>query len=159
MKSFLLSGLKRAAAGGREGLVRQHPGDWLVWEPGSWKAPRANTLVLGGAPQPPPAGPTKSAEALAIALPEQPQVTMGRDPDSELALNDGTLSSRHLCLHRASDGRWAIEDLGSTNGTAVEGLTLRPGERMPLRNGSTIKAGDVTLTFQTSEGLWKRLQA
>jgi len=28
---------------------------------------------------------------------------------------------------------------------------------MPLRNGSAIKAGQVTLTFQSSEGLWQRL--
>ncbi len=156
MKSWLLSALKKIASGGREALVKQHPGDWLVWEAGNWKAPRAQTLVLETVKDPAAQTP-KGAEALTIALPIQVSISVGRAPDADISLNDGTLSGHHLTLARLSDGRWTIEDLGSTNGTTVEGLTLKVGDRMPLRNGTVIKAGQVTLSFQTAEGMWKRL--
>ena len=158
MKSWLLSALKKIASGGRDAVTKQHPGDWLVWEAGNWKAPRAQTLVLEAVKDAASLAP-KGAEALVIALPMQVSTTVGRAPDADISLNDGTLSGHHLSLARLSDGRWTAEDLGSTNGTTVEGLTLKVGERMPLRNGSVIKAGQVTLTFQTAEGMWKRLSA
>ncbi len=156
MKSWLLSALKKIASGGREAVVKQHAGDWLVWEAGNWKAPRAQTLVLDTVKDPAHQAP-KGAEALTIALPMQVSISVGRAPEADISLNDGTLSGHHLTLARLSDGRWTIEDLGSTNGTTVEGLTLKVGDRMPLRNGSVIKAGQVTLSFQTAEGMWKRL--
>lgn len=158
MKSWLLSALRKIATGGREAVNKQHPGDWLVWEAGNWKAPRAQTLVLEAVKNPANLAP-KGAEALVIALPMQVSTTVGRAPDADISLNDGTLSGHHLSLARLSDGRWVVEDLGSTNGTTVEGLTLKAGDRMPLRNGSVIKAGQVTLSFQTAEGMWKRLSA
>lgn len=158
MKSWLLSALKKLAAGGRDALAKQHPGDWLVWEAGNWKAPRAQTLVLETVKDAANHAP-KGGEALTIALPMQTSISVGRAPDADISLNDGTLSGHHLTLARLSDGRWTIEDLGSTNGTTVEGLTLKVGDRMPLRNGSVIKAGQVTLSFQTAEGMWKRLSS
>ncbi|MBL8941260.1 MAG: FHA domain-containing protein [Archangium sp.] len=158
MKSWLLSALKKIASGGRDAVTKQHPGDWLVWEAGNWKAPRAQTLVLEAVKDAANLAP-KGAEALVIALPMQVSTSVGRAPDADISLNDGTLSGHHLTLARLSDGRWTVEDLGSTNGTTVEGLTLKVGDRMPLRNGSVIKAGQVTLTFQTAEGMWKRLSA
>ncbi|MER2562962.1 MAG: FHA domain-containing protein [Myxococcaceae bacterium] len=158
MKSWLLSALKKLASGGRDALAKQHPGDWLVWEAGNWKAPRAQTLVLETVKDAANHAP-KGGEALTIALPMQISISVGRAPEADISLNDGTLSGHHLTLARLSDGRWTIEDLGSTNGTTVEGLTLKVGERMPLRNGSVIKAGQVTLSFQTAEGMWKRLSS
>ncbi len=158
MKSWLLSALKKLASGGRDALAKQHPGDWLVWEAGNWKAPRAQTLVLETVKDAANHAP-KGGEALTIALPIQVSISVGRAPDADISLNDGTLSGHHLTLARLSDGRWTIEDLGSTNGTTVEGLTLKVGDRMPLRNGSVIKAGQVTLSFQTAEGMWKRLSS
>ena len=156
MKSFLLSALKRTSASGRDAFNKQHAGEWLVWEAGVWKAPRLSTLVLGSVADAALVTPAKGAETLAIALPAQLTVTVGRSRDVDVELNDGTLSGHHFSLF-CTAGRWSIEDLGSTNGTTVEGLKLKAGERMPLRNGSAIKAGQVTLTFQSSEGLWQRL--
>lgn len=158
MKSWLLSALRKIASGGREAITKQHPGDWLVWEAGNWKAPRAQTLVLEAVKDAANLAP-KGAEALVIALPLQVSISVGRAPNADISLNDGTLSGHHLSLARLSDGRWTVEDLGSTNGTTIEGLTLKVGDRMPLRNGSVIKAGQVTLSFQTAEGMWKRLSA
>lgn len=156
MKSFLLSALKRQAATGKDAFVKLYAHDWLVWEAGSWKAPRAQTLVLDSGPAMSAPSTLKSAEALAIALPAQERIVLGRASGADLSINDGTLSGTHLALVRAAD-RWALEDLGSTNGTTVEGLVVRVGDRVPLRNGSAVKAGQVALTFHTAEGLWTRL--
>lgn len=155
MKSYLLSALKRQAAAGQQKFLELYPESWLVWEAGEWKAPRPHTFVLNTRAAAPVVA--KAAEALVISLPNEPRLTVGRASDASLSLNDGTLSGQHLVLVRMGD-RWEIEDLGSTNGTKIEGVRLRVGDRMPLRNGAAIVAGQVTLTFYTSEGLWTRLQ-
>ncbi|GIW05658.1 MAG: phosphopeptide-binding protein [Dehalococcoidia bacterium] len=51
------------------------------------------------------------------------ETTVGRAPGSGLVLPDETVSSRHALL-RQVDGRWWLEDLGSTNGTRVNGRPL-----------------------------------
>ncbi len=159
MKSYLLSALKRTSAAGREAFDKQHAGDWLVWEAGAWKAPRARTLVLESLADPASVAAPKGAETLAIALPAQPKVTVGRSHDVDIELNDGTLSGHHLNLFLSTAGQWSIEDPGSTNGTRLDGRSLKAGLRMPPHDGAVITAGHVPLTFQTSEGLWRRLVA
>jgi pSer/pThr/pTyr-binding forkhead associated (FHA) protein len=44
------------------------------------------------------------------------EITVGRDPNSDLALDDRTISSHHAHLVFRQD-QWWVEDLGSTNGT------------------------------------------
>lgn len=48
----------------------------------------------------------------------QPQILIGRDPVSDLCIDDQTLSARHaqLTFHL---GQWWVEDLNSTNGTFI----------------------------------------
>ncbi len=66
-----------------------------------------------------------------------PEVTIGRDPKCEVFLNDQTVSRRHahLSLH---DGHATIEDLGSLNGTWIDGAIVSEGE---LHDGSTLQIG------------------
>ena len=45
-----------------------------------------------------------------------PELSVGRDPSSDLCLDDRTISSRHAHLIFRQD-QWWVEDLGSTNGT------------------------------------------
>jgi hypothetical protein len=162
VKSFLGSALKGLVPSGRGAITSRHDGAWLVWEPGSWKAPRAQTLVLGAEAvkdyRSVSQGTLKGAEALAIALPPQDRVTVGRAADADVSINDGTLSSMHLALNSSPDG-WSVEELGSTNGTTIDGKVLTAGATVALRNGSVLEAGQVVLTFHTAEGLWTRLSA
>lgn len=53
----------------------------------------------------------------------QAEITIGRDPACECPVKDDTISARHarLCYHH---GQWWLEDLGSTNGTALNGSRL-----------------------------------
>jgi hypothetical protein len=64
------------------------------------------------------------------------ELLMGRDPACEVSLSDPTVSRRHalVCFR---DGRWILQDLGSRNGTIVNGVRvgrceLRPGDELML---------------------------
>jgi ABC-2 type transport system ATP-binding protein len=69
-------------------------------------------------------------------------VVIGRDPSSDLLLDDDQVSRRHVQI-TVEDGQTVVEDLGSTNGTYVNsGLLARP---QVLRNGDRIQAGNTLL--------------
>ncbi len=71
-------------------------------------------------------------------------VTAGRDPDAELQLTDAGVSRAHLRLTASAAGGATVSDLGSANGTWVEGRPIEgPTEIAP---GTVFEAGDVALT-------------
>jgi adenylate cyclase len=73
-------------------------------------------------------------------------LVIGRSLDHcDLVLSHSTVSRRHARLMFAG-GALQIEDLKSTNGTAVNGVTVLPGQPQPLQIGSTLKIGDIELT-------------
>ncbi len=163
MKSWLLSTLRSSfVSKGRDVFFAANPQCWVLWEPGSWKPPQSRTMIMTVAAKPLPAAPVApvarpTAEALAIALvPANHPLVLGRAEDCDLSLNDATLSGRHLAFHQSGAG-WAVEDLGSTNGTRVNGVTVSAHVRVPLEAGSRLEAGQVSLTFVTPEALWARL--
>jgi transcriptional regulator with GAF, ATPase, and Fis domain len=64
---------------------------------------------------------------------------VGRAPQNEVALEDNHVSGRHLRIVRGLDGAATVEDLGSTNGTAL----VRAGEAaMPVEAGSAVELLD-----------------
>lgn len=69
-------------------------------------------------------------------------ITMGRSASNTVVLDDEFVSSHHARVYRdPASGQWAIEDLGSTNGTIVNDQrlvvpTILP-PRMPVRIGAT----------------------
>jgi transcriptional regulator of acetoin/glycerol metabolism len=62
------------------------------------------------------------------------QIVLGRGNEATLALDDERLSRRHLRVTRTHDGRFLVEDLGSKNGTFLDGArlkgTCRPASRV-----------------------------
>jgi transcriptional regulator with GAF, ATPase, and Fis domain len=66
------------------------------------------------------------------------EVTVGRDGSNQLAISDPSLSRRHCVLVRDAEG-YKIRDLGSRNGTFVNGLAVQESR---LRHGDQISAGD-----------------
>jgi hypothetical protein len=68
--------------------------------------------------------------------------TVGRDPSSDLVLNDPKCSRRHAVIETTADGT-TIRDSGSANGVFVNG---KKAERSRLRDGDVIKLGDVVVT-------------
>ena len=75
-------------------------------------------------------------------------VTLGRDITNDIVINDPEVSRHHMRLTRGAGG-FTVEDLGSTNGTFVNGQRLT-GAR-PLRPGDMIGLGEtVTLAYEMS---------
>jgi hypothetical protein len=71
---------------------------------------------------------------------------IGRDPTCNLAINDVEVSRRHARLISQSGG-YAIEDLGSTNGTFIDEQRIKGV--VPLKPGASIRLGDrVSFTYE-----------
>jgi transcriptional regulator with GAF, ATPase, and Fis domain len=88
-------------------------------------------------------GPLKGA---AFSLPAG-EVSIGRDSSNQLWAPDPALSRRH-CLVVASGEQVSIRDLGSRNGTLVNGV---PVEQQQMRHGDQIYIGDSVLLFLLNE--------
>lgn len=72
-----------------------------------------------------------------------PVSVIGRGSDSDVKITDPGISRRHAEI-RQEGGEYLIADLGSTNGTIVDG---RPVRRATLYDGARIQIGRTTLTF------------
>jgi adenylate cyclase len=72
-------------------------------------------------------------------------IVIGRDFDlCEVVLSHPTVSRRHARLAFAGDVL-RIEDMGSTNGTSVDGAKAHPTVPLPLQAGSKLRIGDIEL--------------
>jgi len=74
------------------------------------------------------------------------QNTVGREA-ADVLLDDPTVSRKHAVVTIDETG-CHVEDLGSTNGTYVDGVQVRKGERKELADGSEIKFGNTVLVLQ-----------
>lgn len=74
---------------------------------------------------------------------DKPLTTAGRHPESDIFLDDITVSRRHLEIKRI-DGEFEIYDVGSLNGTYVNRERI---ERTILRNGDEIQIGKFKMLF------------
>jgi pSer/pThr/pTyr-binding forkhead associated (FHA) protein len=70
---------------------------------------------------------------------------------ADVLLPDPTVSRHHATLTLAEDGAW-IEDVGSTNGTFVNGAPLSRDSRNRVQDGDTLKFGSVTVRLVWPEG-------
>ena len=104
----------------------------------------------GGRPRPAPVAYLRAVSGPAAGLTLQigDELLVGRTaPGLERLADDPELSRRHASISRDKDGRLAIEDLGSRNGTVVNGA---PVERQALSPGDRIRLG--ATTFELVEG-------
>lgn len=93
-----------------------------------------------------------------IALPEGAEVLLGREdpvasvfPDVDLTpygAEEAGVSRRH-CKITLAEGQYAIQDLGSTNGTLVNRARVQPGVPTALHDGDEIRVGRLRLIFRT----------
>jgi Protein of unknown function (DUF3662)/FHA domain len=82
-----------------------------------------------------------------ISLASSP-VTVGRLSTNDIVLGDANVSRRHAELRRDGDG-WIVTDLGSTNGSLVNG---RPATQQQLKDGDRLTFGSTDLVFRISAG-------
>jgi len=87
-------------------------------------------------------GPNKGARFLLDA----DLITVGRHPNSDVFLDDVTVSRRHAEISRTS-GEFSVKDLDSLNGTYYQGARV---ESAVLTNGSELQIGKYHFTFYSS---------
>jgi ABC transport system ATP-binding/permease protein len=76
----------------------------------------------------------------------RPEITIGRDPNVDITIPSPAVSRRHARLIREGEG-YLLEDLGSSNGTFLNGERLL--ERRLLKTGDQIRFGQaITLTYE-----------
>jgi sigma-B regulation protein RsbU (phosphoserine phosphatase) len=74
---------------------------------------------------------------------------IGRDPDCDLFIGDDTISRRHARIEIKDDQIATITDLGSHNGTVVNGKLI--SDETPLSHNDFIKLGNVGLIFAAGD--------
>ncbi len=75
---------------------------------------------------------------------DQPVTSAGRHPDSDILLDDVTVSRRHAEFRLDKDGNWAVADVGSLNGTYVN---RQPVDSAVLANNDQVQIGKFRLVF------------
>jgi len=73
----------------------------------------------------------------------RPITTVGRHPDSDIFLDDITVSRRHAELQRVESG-FVVRDVGSLNGTYLNRERVEAG---PITNGDELQIGKFKLAF------------
>lgn len=75
-------------------------------------------------------------------------VRIGSGPQNEIVLEDDSVSREHALLERDLEG-WRLTDLGSKNGTYIEGTQLAPQVPTPVAFDYFIRLGGVELQFRS----------
>ncbi|WP_327427138.1 MULTISPECIES: FHA domain-containing protein [unclassified Streptomyces] len=74
--------------------------------------------------------------------------TAGRHPQSDIFLDDVTVSRRHVEFRRVADGSFTVADVGSLNGTYVNRERI---DQVALSNGDEVQIGKYRLVFYASQ--------
>jgi FHA domain/Domain of unknown function (DUF1707) len=119
--------------------------------PGVW-APPGMADAAGWPRQPAswtsaPGGPRELADPAPMVFPpgSGTSFSIGRTQDCDLRIADLSVSRRHAQLDRGEDG-WLLSDLGSHNGTRVNGWLVR--EPVPVRVGDVLQFGSAMFVIR-----------
>jgi FHA domain len=88
--------------------------------------------------------------ALTYPLPATGRVVIGRDPAADFSIEHPSLSRRHAELELGA--QLILDDLGSKNGTWIDGAALTPGTRVRLDVPTTVVLGSVSMAVVRCEG-------
>ena len=86
-----------------------------------------------------------SLAGTSVPLGDQP-ISIGRAPDSTIVLDDDYVSHRHARIAPDAQGRWLVDDLGSTNGTYLD--RQRITGPTPVANGIPIRIGKTVVELR-----------
>jgi hypothetical protein len=91
---------------------------------------------------------------------DQDVLTVGRLPDNDLVVDNPSVSKRHAVLQWNAAGlTTTVMDLGSRNGTRIDGQTIAPQQGRPVNDGDVLSFGDVDYWFLHAGSLHRRLWA
>ncbi len=90
-----------------------------------------------------------TAASAQVDLPEdKPEITLGRGPSNDIVIDGPQISRHHARIVRSEDGLF-LEDLGSANGTFIDGVRIT---RSRLEPGQTISLGSYALRLDLARG-------
>jgi hypothetical protein len=125
------------------------PGPAAVW------VPPGAADAAGWPPQPAPwapaysgpGGPRDPGQPAPMVFPpgSGTSFSIGRTQECDLRISDLSVSRRHAQLDRSEDG-WLLSDLGSHNGTRVNGWLVR--EPVPVRAGDVVQFGSAVFVIR-----------
>jgi pSer/pThr/pTyr-binding forkhead associated (FHA) protein len=95
-------------------------------------APRTNAILK-----------IKAAGKTRLIVFDTQDLSLGRANENDISVDDAEMSRKHAVFKRSREG-CAVEDMGTSNGTARE----RPGvPRAVLKHGDVVKIGEVEITY------------
>lgn len=80
-------------------------------------------------------------------IPIAKRISIGRDAENSISLDDVMVSRRHAVIQKVKN-EFFIEDLGSTNGTFLNGEAVPPGKYMRLTPHDKVRIGRTELSLQ-----------
>ncbi len=95
---------------------------------------------------------TRGAVAGSRYLLDEDEITVGRDPNADILLDDSTVSRAHAIFRRVN-GAYSVFDAGSLNGTYVNRQRV---EHTELKNGDEIILGKFHLVYFTNTAVVAR---
>jgi FHA domain/Domain of unknown function (DUF1707) len=95
--------------------------------------------------------PARPAPPVPLVFPrgDRGSFSIGRSGGCDLTIADMTVSRVHATLERTADG-WLLTDLGSTNGTRLNGWRVR--SQVPVRAGDVVSFGDAQYSLRAADG-------
>jgi hypothetical protein len=114
-------------------LTRDLPGRWTWWH-------RLSAWIAGS----PTAENSQNPRLRPPPIGAGGAVTLGRSPECDYIIRSATVSARHAELRRSAEG-WSLRDLGSRNGTRVNGWLVK---EQKLADGDEVTFGDSTFVFR-----------
>ena len=116
-------------------------------------ASRAGVHLSGGLPNPKRRGRRGKAAQLVViegtgrgdAIALRDEVVVGRSPDSTLDIDDDYASGKHARFYRDEES-WIVADMGSTNGTVVNGLRITRPTR--VGDGDVVRVGRTSIKVE-----------
>ncbi len=74
-------------------------------------------------------------------------ISIGRLADNAMQIEDASVSSHHAELSLGESGDYLLTDIGSTNGTLVNGKALAEGEGHALQPGDKVRFGNIESSY------------
>ncbi len=163
IQAYMLSLLSRQLLIVQEKFASMYPNAWLVWEPGTWRAPPA----AGGVAEtisptiPGPNRPTQGdALCFELKLPKgKTFLLVGRADTNDVVINDATVSREHLILAPEQGQLWLAQAGPMAKDTFLWGKKLDPGASVRLTPGAQMQLGNVVLTYHDPVGFIERVRA
>jgi hypothetical protein len=81
---------------------------------------------------------------------EKDRVSLGRKPENDIPLQDGTVSGMHAVISKLEDGSYEVEDQNSTNGTFINGERIT---KKALTSGDILQLGQLRMIFSQSSSV------